>query len=315
MSSEFDLIQSCFTWRHSSSTVIKGVGDDAAVVSVPDGKQLVVTTDTLISGVHFPVDTSAHAIGHKALAVNLSDLAAMGAEPAWFTLAISLPEEDKQWLDDFSLGMRALADQSGIVLIGGDTTRGPLSVTITAIGLVEPERLLLRSAAKHDDVIYVTGKLGDAAAGLAMLQGGYSGDKSEACINKLNYPLPRNAESFLIRDHVNACLDISDGFLADLGHILEASKVGALVDLAAIPLSVDLQQIDRQQALEYALQGGDDYELLFTVPVSLQAEFEQLIQHHGVLCYRVGTINQSLSGIVSTAGEPLEPAGYNHFSA
>lgn len=314
MPSEFDLIQTYFNWQQSTETVVKGVGDDGAVVRVPEGKQLVVTTDTLISGVHFPEQTSAHAIGHKSLAVNLSDLAAMGADPAWFTLAISMPEQDDQWLVDFSSGLKSLADEASIVLIGGDTTKGSLSISITAMGLADQADLLLRSAAKDGDSIYVTGQLGDAAAGLAMVQNRFSGAISESCIQRLNYPKPRNFESQLIREYATACLDISDGFLADLGHILEASKLGAHIDLDCIPLSPELQRLDRQLALDYALRGGDDYELLFTVPQKIQAEFEQFIQHIGLICYCVGTMDQSVNGIVSLKGGELKPTGYNHFT-
>ncbi|MEE9351574.1 MAG: thiamine-phosphate kinase, partial [Thiotrichaceae bacterium] len=268
MSSEFDLIQTYFNWHYTADPsesgttcgVIKGIGDDGAVLQVPPNKQLVVTTDTLISNVHFPEETPAHAIGYKSLAVNLSDLAAMGADPAWFTLALTLPDQNKQWLADFSTGLKELADAANIQLIGGDTTKGPLSISITAMGLAEPKQLMLRSTAKHTDIIYVTGTLGDAAAGLAMVQQRYESEQHESsCIEKLNYPKPRNRESQIIRDYANTCLDISDGFLADLNHILEASKVGAKIDLDNIPLSKALNKIDQKTALKYALTGGDDY--------------------------------------------------------
>ncbi len=319
MSSEFDLIQTYFNWHYSekstaSSGLIKGIGDDGAVLQIPSKQQLIVTTDTLISGVHFPEQTPPHAIGHKSLAVNLSDLAAMGADPAWFTLALTLPHQDKQWLSDFSAGLKALADKVGIQLIGGDTTKGPLSISITALGLAESKDLMMRSSAKDKDVIYVTHTLGGAAAGLAMLQQRFEGEDDHNGIEQLNYPIPRNDESQLIRRYANACLDISDGFLADLDHILQSSKVGAVIDLGTIPLPKALQDIDQQKALEYALTGGDDYELLFTVSQENQHAFEQAVQQEkGLDCTAVGVIDSEIKGIVSIQKEVLTPKGYNHF--
>ncbi|HEC05093.1 MAG TPA: thiamine-phosphate kinase [Thiothrix sp.] len=319
MSSEFDLIQTYFNWHYpekppASFGLIKGIGDDGAVLQIPSKQQLIVTTDTLISGVHFPEQTPPHAIGHKSLAVNLSDLAAMGADPAWFTLALTLPHQDKQWLSDFSAGLKALADKAGIQLIGGDTTKGPLSISITAMGLAESKDLMMRSSAKDKDVIYVTHTLGDAAAGLAMLQQRFEGEDDHSCIEYLNYPTPRNDGSILIRCYANACVDISDGFLADLNHILQSSKVGAVIDLDTIPLPKALQDIDQQKALEYALTGGDDYELLFTVAQENQYAFEQLVQQEKRLeCIAVGVIDSAINGIVSNQKEVLTPKGYNHF--
>ncbi len=319
MSSEFDLIQTYFNWHYpekppASFGLIKGIGDDGAVLQIPSKQQLIVTTDTLISGVHFPEQTPPHAIGHKSLAVNLSDLAAMGADPAWFTLALTLPHQDKQWLSDFSAGLKALADKAGIQLIGGDTTKGSLSISITAMGLAESKDLMMRSSAKDKDVIYVTHTLGGAAAGLAMLQQRFEGEDDHSCIEQLNYPVSRNDESQLIRRYANACLDISDGFLADLNHILQSSKVGAVIDLDTIPLPKALQDIDQQKALEYALTGGDDYELLFTVAQENQHVFEQDVQQEkGLGCIAVGVIDSAIKGIVSIQKEVLTPKGYNHF--
>lgn len=312
MPSEFDLIQTYFNWKQESPSLLKGVGDDAAVVSVPADQQLVITTDTLISGIHFPEETPAHAIGYKSLAVNLSDLAAMGADPAWFTLAITLPEQDQQWLSEFSTGLKELAQQAGILLIGGDTTKGPLSISITAMGLADPKQLLLRSAAQDGDAIYVTGTLGDAAAGLAMIQNKLN-HSNEKCIQKLNYPQPRYKESSLIRRYAHACLDISDGFLADLNHILDASKMGAMINLETIPLSDTLQKMDQAEALTYALSGGDDYELLFTVGSKNQQQFEAFIQQQKLICYQVGVINNLIEGIVSLDNKILKADGYIHF--
>jgi len=313
MPSEFDLINTWFNWPNTAdSAVITGIGDDAAALAVPAGKQLIVTSDTFIAGVHFPHETKPHAIGHKALAVNLSDLAAMGAEPAWFTLALTLPAYDETWLGDFSLGLKTLAQHHNIQLIGGDTTRGALSITITAMGLSLPEKALLRSGAKHDDQLYVTGTLGDAAAGLAMLQQPLL-TRYESCIEQLDYPQPRVQHGRMIGDYATSCLDISDGLLADLQHILTASKVGAVLDLVRIPLSKPLQHMDKKTALRFALSGGDDYELLFSIPLERQKEFERHIQQQSLICYGIGHIDQHIRGIISSEQQPLTPKGYNHF--
>lgn len=316
MPSEFNLINTWFNWSdtHTDPSVIKSVGDDAAVLAIPTGKQLVVTSDTLIAGVHFPLDTVPQAIGHKVLAVNLSDLAAMGAEPAWFTLALTLPDHDETWLDAFSTGLKTLAQQHAVCLVGGDTTRGTLSITITAMGLAEPAKQLFRSGAKHRDQLYVTGHLGDAAAGLSMLQQQTSIlPYVESCIHQLDYPQPRLQHSRVIADYASSCIDISDGLLADLQHILTASQVGAVLALERIPLSAPLQKMDRDIALKFALSGGDDYELLFTVPVAKQKEFEHCMQQQSLPFYSIGYIDQHIQGIISNDQQPLTPAGYNHF--
>ncbi len=313
MPSEFDLIQRYFNWSSPDEQVRLGVGDDAAVLALADTRQLVVTSDTLISGVHFPTQTPAHAIGYKVLAVNLSDLAAMGADPAWFTLALTLPEYNTQWLDDFSSGLKALAEHAKISLIGGDTTKGTLSITITAMGLVNAGQLLLRSAARDGDLLYVSATLGDAAAGLAVLQNRLVLPDAAPCLQQLNYPHVGYRESQVIRAYAHACLDISDGFLADLNHLLEASSVGAIIDLDAIPLSRSLQSLDRQVALRYALSGGDDYALLCAIPAHRRLAFETHMQNCQMSCYRVGVLTASVTGIVTSQQEVLDPQGYQHF--
>lgn len=318
MPSEFDLINTYFNWQQPSRTVVHSIGDDAAVLNVPTipaNQQLVVTTDTLISGVHFPEQTPAHAIGHKSLAVNLSDLAAMGADPAWFTLALTLPEQNPQWLTDFSAGLKALAESVDIQLVGGDTTKGTLTISITAMGLVTPDRLLLRSGAKNGDILYVTGTLGDAATGLSCLQKKITLPSAKDCIQRLNYPQARIHESTFIRKYAHACLDISDGLLADLSHILDASHVGAHLDLDQIPFSESLQALDKEQALAFALNGGDDYELLFTIPPEQQQAFEREMKKNRIKVQAIGKMDASLTGIVSASGTKLIPRGYLHFSA
>ncbi len=322
MNSEFDIIQQYFDWQRSSDSVAIGIGDDAAVLNLADrqAQQLVISVDTLIEGVHFPENTPAEAIGHKVLAVNLSDLAAMGAEPAWFTLALSLPESNLEWLNGFSVGLKKLSDQHNILLIGGDTTRGQLSITIQVMGFIETGNALLRSSAKPNDKIYVTGTLGDAAIGLAMVQNCldasfYSHEASEFCQKMLNYPQPQNHLSQIIKHYATACLDISDGLLQDLGHILKASKVGAQLDLSLIPLSKFALELGRNKALPYALSGGDDYQLLFTVPPEKEQQLQNAIKYNNndlkISC--IGEIDNNCGNITDLSGQPINTAGYQHF--
>lgn len=314
MTSEFDIIKQYFSWNHEANSIHTTVGDDGAVLIPPVGKQLVVTTDTLISNVHFPDDTPADAIAHKALAVNLSDLAAMGAEPEWFTLALTLPDADPQWLEVFSQSLKKIADQYGIALIGGDTTSASLlSITITAMGFAEPNQLLLRSTAQSGDLIYVSGRLGDAAAGLAMVQHRFSGLDNQHCIEQLNKPTPQLAIAHYLRGIASSCIDLSDGLLADLNHILKASQLGAMIHLDQIPLSATLKGIDHQEALNYALSGGDDYQLLFTIPQEQNTDFKKICQQQDLLCYCVGQMDDSIDGIITSQGKTLSAKGFNHF--
>lgn len=313
MTSEFDIIRGYFSWKQPHHSIHTTVGDDGAVLIPPIGKQLVVTTDTLITGVHFPHETSADAIAHKSLAVNLSDLAAMGAKPEWFSLALTLPEVNICWLDSFSKSLKQIAKQYQIALIGGDTTAGTLSITITAMGFAEPQQLLLRSSAQSGDLIYVSGFLGDAAAGLAMIQQRFDGTHCPHCIEQLNKPTPQLTLASHLPTIATACIDISDGFLADLNHILKASKLGAIINLDKIPLSPTLQTIKREQALNYALTGGDDYQLLFTLPPEQQSTFDKICQQQQLLCYCVGQVDSSINGIITEQGTTLSPQGFNHF--
>ncbi len=316
---EFDLIEKYFTWEHSTSlidsqsTIAMGVGDDAAVLNIPPNTQLVTSIDTLVSGVHFPENTPADAVGHKALAVNLSDLAAMGAKPVWFTLALTLPEINHGWLEDFSAGLKKLAQQTGIQLVGGDTTRGPLSISIQVMGLVESNQSLLRSGAKSGDKIYVTGTLGDAAAGLQTLKDNLTLSDKAFCVQRLNYPQPRLAESEFIHALANSCIDISDGLLQDLAHILKASNKGAELDLSLIPFSKALNNLNKKQALSFALAGGDDYELLFTIPSEAELIFLEKCQQPGYQFTCIGVINDLSGSIVDAEGNSLMSKGYNHF--
>lgn len=269
---EFDLIRRYFTNLGAAEGVALGVGDDGAVLDIPPGHQLVSVMDTLVAGVHFPEDTTPFDIGYRALAVNLSDLAAMGAEPRWFTLALTLPKADETWLTGFAAGLRSLAERFGIALVGGDTTRGPLTITVQAEGLVPIGQALRRSGARPGDGIYVTGTLGDAAAGLALHQGSLQtdGDTAEFLRSRFFRPEPRVQTGLALRGMATACIDVSDGLLQDLGHVLAASGVGARLELDRLPLSAALRQSADQRACELALSGGDDYELCFTLPASVQ---------------------------------------------
>ena len=316
MPDEFSLIEKYFTWNKPPKSIALGVGDDAALLNTPINKQLVVSVDTLVAGVHFPEETDAHAIAHKALAVNLSDLAAMGADPAWFTLSLTLPEADDEWLSEFSEGLKSLADRHDIFLIGGDTSRGSLSITIQVMGFVEKNKALLRSGANHGDKIYVTGNLGDAAAGLAAIQGDLFFDPNDTaeCVSKLEYPQPCNHISRSIRGFASACIDISDGTLADLQHILKASKLGAIINTDKIPLSPVLQKLDRIKALELALTGGDDYQLLFTLSPLKEFQLLSIAESRKLSISCIGTVDKSIHGIQLTPDLSLEQTGFTHFS-
>lgn len=300
---EFELIRHYFAAKTKERNDVRlGIGDDAAIANVPAGHELVITTDTLINGVHFPTTTSPADIGYKALAVNLSDLAAMGATPAWITLALTLPTADPTWIASFCDGLFLLANQYQVALIGGDTTRGPLSITIQAMGFVPTGKALLRSAAKPGDLIYVTGTLGDAARGLLNPQ-------YPELLSRLNRPEPRIATGTLLSGLAHAAIDISDGFVADLKHILLASHVGATVHLDQLPIS-------HPEALAYALTGGDDYELCFTIPPEKREELEK--KHANIPCRLscVGTIHTQLElQLLDNNGNPYHGPlhGYQHF--
>lgn len=262
---EFDIIDFFKAQTIERPDVVIGIGDDAAVLS--SSKNLAIATDTLVEGVHFPVDTSAYDIGYKSLAVNLSDLAAMGAEPAVATLALTIPKANEEWISQFSYGFFDLAAHHNLQLIGGDTTRGPLRITVQVIGYVD--KPIKRSGAQVGDSIYVTGYLGDAALALAGLSGKIkvSDEENKYLMSRLNLPTPRVEAGLLLKDIANAAIDISDGLIVDLKHILAASFVGAEVFVDKIPLSDEMKNtLTIEKALPFALNGGDDYELCFTVP-------------------------------------------------
>jgi len=316
--SEFDLIARIRgrAARHGRADVVLGIGDDAAVLQLPAGMQLAVATDTLNAGVHFPLDTAPADIGWKALAVNLSDLAAMGAQPAWCTLALSLPAPDVAWLDLFLGGFFELADAHHVALIGGDTTRGPLSICITAHGGIPARQALRRSGAQPGDDVWVSGTLGDAAGALRQWQ---AGDRIDARLRtRLDRPIARIDVGLALHGVANACIDISDGLLADLGHLCTASGVAAELELAALPASAALRAAFDGDALrELQACGGDDYELCFSVPAAARAAVEQIARSTGVPIVRIGRIvaGQGVRALRADGAVWASPrTGYRHFA-
>lgn len=300
-----------------------GIGDDAAVLAVPAGQELVVAIDTLVAGVHFPHDTAAADIGWKALAVNLSDLAAMGASPAWALLAMTLPGADSAFVEAFADGFSQLAKPHRLALVGGDTTRGPLTISVAVHGFVPPGQAIRRDGARVGDAVLVTGTLGDAAAGLQALQYPSKDDGPRAglrdfLIQRLNRPTPRLAAGAALRKQASACIDVSDGLLADLGHICAASGVGAEIEAVKLPRSSALLELhDDATALHFALHGGDDYELCFTVPASRLAGVQADLARLGCGVTRIGRIVEGEGvGVVGSDGTRLEldQRGWEHFA-
>lgn len=319
---EFELIRRYFAeLTPPRDDVALGIGDDAALLKPPRGHEVVVTTDTLIAGRHFPDDTDAQAVGWKALAVNLSDLAAMGAEPRWFTLALTLRMADPEWLAGFAAGLGAMAREAGVALVGGDTTQGALSMTVTAMGTVPAGKAIRRSGAKVGDVICVTGTLGDAALALRLGQGeaGGRGEAKSADLEhlraRLNRPVPRVAVGAQLRGLAHAAIDLSDGLAGDLSHILEASGVGAELRAGMLPMSPAFKNLSEpEDRLELQVSGGDDYELCVCLPA---ADVPKLRKRLDVPLTEVGRIvkGKTLS-LLDVKGKKLaiEPFGYRHFT-
>ncbi len=317
MSSEFELIRRFFA-RPARSAVL-GVGDDCALVAPEPGNVLAVTTDMLLAGRHFFPDADPEKLGHKALAVNLSDLAAMGARPCWALLAIALPEADDAWLAAFARGFFALADRHGVELVGGDTNRGPLAIAITAIGQVPQAQALRRDGARAGDDVWLSGATGEAALALAHLRGRARLEPRalEDCLARLHTPEPRVALGERLRGIASASIDVSDGLLADLGHIAESSAVGAEVSLELVPRTAALAACrDETLARACLLAGGDDYELAFTAPAGRRAELEALARELGLRLTRIGRIAAGNAGVrlLDAAGATVPaPAGWDHF--
>jgi len=317
MLSEFDLISRYFTRAPRHTTL--AVGDDAALFSVSPECELAASTDILVEGVHFFPDVDPQALGHKALAVNLSDMAAMGAMPRWAMLALALPDVDTRWLEGFSRGFFALADRHGVDLIGGDTTRGPLNICVQIMGEVGRGKALRRDGAKAGDDIWVSGQLGDAAAAVAQRRGELKlgAPAVERCRLRLDWPTPRVALGLELIALAHSAIDLSDGLLGDLAHICERSGVGAEVGYAAVPCSADLAPLrDHAQGRRVILAGGDDYELCFTAAPKRAAEIEALSATLDIALTRVGRIVEGNAVTVfDAAGRPLpvEEKGFDHF--
>ena len=314
---EFDLIDAIRARVNiARDDVVLGVGDDAALTRLAPDRQLVACSDTLVAGVHFPLDTAPEDLGWKSLAVNLSDLAAMGAAPAWALLALTLPRADARFVERFADGFAALARVHEVALVGGDTTQGSLSITVTALGMVPAGEALTRGGARVGDGVFVTGTLGDAGGALHQLQN--HATPASALLARLNRPEPRLAEGMALRGIANACIDVSDGLLADLGHVCAASSVGAELDAEALPLSPALTAaFDPATCHELALTGGDDYELCFTAPVSRETEIAAKLEPAGCRATRIGRIVAGAGmRVLDAHGNEIEMtrAGWEHFS-
>lgn len=320
---EFDLIARYFDrFRSNRRDVELGIGDDCALLTVADKQLVAISTDTLVSGVHFLPDIDPADLGYKSLAVNLSDLAAMGADPAWLSLALTLPAVNEDWLQAFSDSLFDQLNYYGMQLIGGDTTRGPLSLTLTIQGLVPEGRALTRSGARIGDWIYVTGTLGDSAAGLAILQNELRVDDEtdrQTLVQRHLRPQPRVLQGQALRLLANAAIDISDGLISDLQHILKASHCGARIELDMLPYSDALkkQAVDAEQALRWALSGGEDYELCFTVPEINRGALEVALSNTGAGYTCIGQIGPQSEGVkFFREGKEvkLDFCGFDHFS-
>jgi len=317
MPSEFELIRKYFT-RPTKHTRL-GVGDDCALVQTTPGMELALSTDMLVSGTHFFPDADPFALGHKVLAVNLSDLAAMGATPRWGLLAMAMPKADEAWVEAFSRGFFSLVDKYNVDVIGGDTTRGPLNFCVQIMGEVPVGAALMRSGAKVGDDIWVSGEIGDAALALAHLQGRVKlTDASLAiCLPRLHAPAPRIELGLLLRGLAASCIDISDGLLADLGHILDRSGVSAELWLDALPRSTAIRECpEKALAQNCVLAGGDDYELCFTASANHRAAIEALAEASGTWLTRIGKINSGRGlSVLDTNHQPIEISaiGFDHF--
>jgi thiamine-monophosphate kinase len=319
--SEFALIDRYFRKAGAMrADVHLGVGDDAALLQSPPGAQLVAAIDTLVEGVHFPLGSPPASIGHRVLAVNLSDLAAMGARPAWALLALTIPKIDERWLEEFTGGFAALARSHDVALVGGNTTSGPLSLTIQILGHVAKSTALLRSGGRAGDRVFVSGTPGDAAAGLAIEQAKLTASsEAERYLRKrFLYPSPRLALGDCLRSYATACIDVSDGLLGDAGKLARASGCGVALVFDDLPVSEELViAVGERRARELALTGGEDYELCFTVP---PAEIDRL-RHNlpperwGYCC--IGTLREAPGSVVTSGGNVIEfsHSGYDHFAS
>jgi thiamine-monophosphate kinase len=317
MLTEFELIRRYFT--HPAPGAALGVGDDAALLELDSGLQLVASTDMLLCERHFSSDADPRNLGHKALAVNLSDLAAMGAKPRWALLAIALPQVDERWLEAFVSGFNGLAREHQVALVGGDTTRGPLAICPTVLGEIPKGQALRRDRAKPDDDIWVSGALGLAALGLAHRQHRVElgSEEAEICLAALDRPAPRVALGRRLRGIARSAIDISDGLIADLGHIVERSGVAAVIELEQVPVGSPVgRRLETDIGLNAAFAGGDDYELCFTAPASRRLALEGLSQELNLALTRIGRIETGSGlALLDRTGKPIEieATGFEHF--
>jgi thiamine-monophosphate kinase len=323
---EFELIERFFrkpaeALRRQRGDVPLGIGDDAALLAPPPGQQLVAALDTLVEGKHFPAGSPPRSIGHRALAVNLSDLAAMGADPAWFLLALTLPAADEAFLEEFVQGLQRLAAEHVVALVGGDTTAGPLAVSVQALGFVAAGEALQRAGARAGDLLYVSGTPGDAAAGLQIAMGAAAapalGDAQRRwLLDRFHFPVPRVALGRALRGIASACIDVSDGLAADAGKLAAASGVAAVIEVERLPLSAALRaQAGEAGARQLALTGGDDYELCFTVPPARAAELAPRLANVKCEITRIGRIEAGSGIMLLEHGVPAAQsfAGFDHF--
>jgi thiamine-monophosphate kinase len=315
--SEFNLIKKYFTRPTPQADL--GVGDDSALIRVAAGIQLAISSDMLVAGTHFLHDCAPYDIGWKSLAVNVSDMAAMGANPKWATLAIALPNVDEAWLAEFSRGFFDCADAFNVDLIGGDTTRGPLNISVTIMGEVPIGTALRRDGAQVGDDIWVSGQLGSAALGLAHLQGkiNLNNDALEANIHELHRPMPRVNLGLKLREIATSCIDISDGLLADLGHILEASNCGATIDLEKIPcIDFLINDLQNPQFQTFILAGGDDYELCFTAPQTQRETINLLSKQLNLPITCIGSTRMAIGLQTDYKNKPITllTQGFDHFA-
>ena len=325
--SEFELIRRFFV-RHSAapdsasavqSGVILGIGDDAALLDMPPGSELVAAVDSIVAGRHFPEGADARSIGHRALAVNLSDLAAMGATPAWATLALTMPGADAAWLERFAAGLLDLADAHGVALVGGDTTRGPLTISVQLLGHVPRGRALRRSGARAGDLLAVTGSLGDAGAGLEFVGAALPETRPAALelIRRFEYPMPRVRFGLAARGIASAAMDLSDGLVGDLPKLAQASGLAAHVSVERLPMSESLRAVvPAAQALAWALAAGDDYELLLAVPAPRYAELEAAAGQLNLTLTTIGELRAGGGVTWSLNGADFVPGvrGWDHFA-
>jgi thiamine-monophosphate kinase len=319
---EFELIRRFFVRSDSAQRgagVLLGIGDDAALLDLPKGADLVVSVDTIVAGRHFPDGVDARSIGHRALAVNLSDMAAMGATPAWATLALTMPSADPEWLEKFAAGFLDLADAHSVALVGGDTTRGPLTVSVQILGSLPHGSALRRGGAEAGNILAVSGTLGDAAAGLAFRQARPDAKlppEAEALIQRFDYPAPRVQLGQAARGIATAAMDLSDGLIGDLPKLAQASGLAAHVRIEALPLSTALRKsVSLSQARDWALAGGDDYELLLAVPASRFGELKAAADQLNLTLTSIGELHDGAGVTWSLNGEDFTPrvSGYEHF--